>query len=277
MDVSVKAESELFLRHHVQDDDLVLAVREVVERLYETVGVRCKEVGDDDYEPARRDPLRDVVDDRRRVCLAARLGLVEKLEDAPCLRGRRLRGKVLAYLRVESDEADCVLLAREHVGDAGREISRIVELGELLPVELGRRIAAIGHRPRAVEENRRAEIRLLLVLADVETVLAPEHLPVERSQVVARHVLAMLREFYGIALLGRTVTPGYESGLHRAPEELAARNGSRRLRRQPLHVRWGISFHSSSTVSFHSSSYCDNNYTTIVKSLSHKEPFSSLF
>ena len=240
MDVPVEAESELLLGHHVQDDDLVLAVREVVERLYESVCVLGEKVGNHDHEPARGNPLRDVVDDGRGVGLAARLGLVEELEDAPSLRRRRLRGKVLAYLRVEGDEPYRVLLAREHVGDAGREIPRIVELGEFLPVELCRRVAAVGHRPRAVEENRRAEVGLFLVLADVETVLAPKHLPVERSQVIARHVLAMLREFYGVALLGRTVTPGYESGLHRAPEELAARNGSRRLRRQPLHISWTL-------------------------------------
>ena len=64
------------------------------------------------------------------------------------------------------------------------------------------------------------EVGLLLEFLDVVAVAARVHLPVDRGEVVARHVLAVLRELDAEALEGAAVKPGQEAFDDRARFQL---------------------------------------------------------
>src|SRR6185503_898756 len=91
---------------------------------------------------------------------------------------------------------------------------------------------AVVHRAARVEQHRAAEVRLLLVLADVEAVGLAEHAPVEVADLVAVDVLAVLLELHAEALVGRAVEAGAEPFDHQARQHLQVRDLLQVRRRQ---------------------------------------------
>jgi len=104
---------------------------------------------------------------------------------------------------VEQDETGGVLLLHDEVAEGGRDGGRVVEFRLVFGL--------VVHRLRSVEQDVRAEVRLLLVLLDVEAVGAAVDLPVEEPEVVARRVLAVLGEFDGEPVVRALVESAHES------------------------------------------------------------------
>src|SRR5688500_4578246 len=75
-------------------------------------------------------------------------------------------------------------------------------------------------------------VRVALVLFDVETVRAREQLPVQVAQVVARHVLAVLREVCRKAEVRRAMKARYEAFDDRARYELKRVDARQDFRRE---------------------------------------------
>ena len=113
----------------------------------------------------------------------------------------RARRDVAAHLRIEGDQAHAVLLPEHQVGQAGREPRGVLPFGEAAA-------APVIHRAAQIEQQGRAEIRLLLVLADVIAIRAPEDAPVDVANLVARHIRPVLLELDGKALVRRAVQAG---------------------------------------------------------------------
>ena len=86
----------------------------------------------------------------------------------------------------------------------------------------------VAHRLGSVEEDVGLEVRLLLVLLDVEAVGAAEDLPVDVAGVVARDVLPVLGELHAEAVVGALVEPrdvplDDHAGLHLETAQLGDR------------------------------------------------------
>src|SRR5262249_30202418 len=88
--------------------------------------------------------------------------------------------------------------------------------------ELSLILGPVGHRAAGVQEQRRAEVRLLLVLADVEAVALAEDPPVDVADLVAGDVLPVLLELDAVALLRRAVQARAEAVDDDAGEDLQA-------------------------------------------------------
>ena len=117
---------------------------------------------------------------------------------------------------VERRQADRVLLADHQVGQRGREVGPVVRLAQAA--------GGVVHRCGGVEEDRRAEVRLFLVQLHVELLGLGVGLPVEVLQVVAGHVLPVLRELDRGAVEGRPVEAGDEPLHHAARDERQVRH-----------------------------------------------------
>ena len=226
-----KGKLDFLVRHRLDDHDLVMAVAEVVEGVDDCIRI-AEEVAQDEDDAPARDALGDFVHDRGGIRLAARLQLVDLHQDAPELRGLRLRSHHDVRLRVVGDEADGVLLADEHIGKRRGEMLGVFELGE--PVRRGR--SAVAHRTRGVEENRRAEVRLVDEFTHVVALPAGDQLPVQLAQVIARRVLAVLRELDRRALPRAPMLAGDEPVDRPMRRKLKTPKPGDCFRRKPTHI-----------------------------------------
>jgi hypothetical protein len=170
-----------------------------------------EEVGEDRHDAraaARlRDPVRDAADAGR----AARLGCSRAASMSFSWAGPVAPARPLAHVVVEQHQARRVALAQHQVPERGGAPARVVELAP------GER--AEGHRLAGVDQEVAAEVRLGDELLDHQAVRAREDLPVERAQLVAGHVLAVLRELHRAAALRRAVVAGHEALDHRASHQ----------------------------------------------------------
>ena len=228
----LEREGALFGGDRLDRDDLVVAEAEMVQRLEEFRAGRI-EVADDEDDGPPWNALGDLVQDVRHLRLAAGTDGVDGLEDVADLRRLGLGGHEGPHRGVVGDEADGVLLSDEQVGDRGGEMTGVVKLGE----SVRRGLAAVGHRARDVEDDRRAQVGLVDVLLDVEALTARDQLPVEVAQVVAGHVLAVLGELDARALAGAAVLARNEAVDGAVRQELQVSDRLQRRLRQPLHVR----------------------------------------
>ncbi len=103
-----------------------------------------------------------------------------------------LRRDVELRLLGEEEEADLVVVAHRREREDGADLG-----GDLL-LELG--AGAEELRAREIAREHGGELALLLVAPHVRAAGASGHVPVERSDVVARRVLAHLRELHAPAL-----------------------------------------------------------------------------
>ena len=121
------------------------------------------------------------------------------------------------------------------VGKAGSNRAGILVLVQ--------RPVAILHAVGGVHQHRAAKIRILLELLDVKPVLAGPDLPVNMTQVVSHHVLAVLEELNRLAKIGTAVHPGKES-FHDVPRpQIQAADAFNRLRMQKsfgIGHRWSV-------------------------------------
>ena len=97
------------------------------------------------------------------------------------------RRQALANLLVEGDQADRVLLVDHQVAERRGQADRVLELGQFLAI-------GVAHRSRQVHHQVAGQVGLGLELLDVEAIGLGVDVPVDVRDVVARGVLAVLRE-----------------------------------------------------------------------------------
>lgn len=196
---------------HVEHQHFVSAVTEMLQCLNEgvvlilTVLLVCKQITDENDEPATWKPLGDGVQGMSRIRSFGlgtgrrRVGQVlespkEDLEMVP--RGsRRDEGPNLA---VKGDEAGGVSLLDHQRVESGRQRGPVVQL-------CYRRVAAIAHRVAGVKHDHLPEVRLLLIALHVKPVFSPHHFPVYVAEVVAGVVLPMFCKLDGKAVVGTSM------------------------------------------------------------------------
>src|SRR5271157_4275509 len=211
-------ERELDLRRveHVEDDDLVPAVAEVLEPGHDP-GRIIEEVGEDGHHPPLLEPFRQVVQYRTHVRFLACGSHVEHVEELLEVRWLAGRTQVAADGVVEETQADRVLLLNDHVGQCRDDELSVLELGDVLA-------RGVRHRFAGVQKQVEEQVRLLLVLLEVKLVGLGPDLPVHVADVVARHIFAVLGELDGEAVVGagmhaRDVALDHEPGLEIEPLE----------------------------------------------------------
>ena len=138
---------------------------------------------------------------------------------------------------VEADEANGVALAEQEQRDRGRELLGVRELGE------ARGGAAPRHRSAHVEDDRRAEVGLLLVLLDDPSIRARGDLPVDVPQVVARLIGTILGELHRESLPGRTVQSGEKAVDDPASDDLDVAERRERGGVEQIGARRACRFH----------------------------------
>ena len=103
------------------------------------------------------------------------------------------------------DQSHLVALPHEKVGERPGADSAVLELGH--------RAAAVGHRPGAVHDQQRTEVRLHLEALDVVLVELGVGAPIDVLDLVAGRVLLVLDELDRLAVGGALVQSG-EDALH---------------------------------------------------------------
>ena len=164
-----------------------------------------EEIGDEHHHPTARDQGA-----RSRECAGgigalAPTRLLERGDDPmPLLlvRARRERG---ADLVIEADQAHGVALAEEDSRERRHEMRGVRRLGQ------ARRRPLPVHRAAHIEDDRRAQVGLLLELLEEPAVGARGDLPIEKAEVIAGLVGPVLREFHGESFLRRAMQPLEES------------------------------------------------------------------
>ena len=104
---------------------------------------------------------------------------------------------------VERDEPGRVALPVHEERERRGEHRSVFQLAHRCP-------ASIRHRSAHVEQQVTLQVGLFFVLLDVMPIASRVDLPVERGQIVARHVLAVLRELDAEALVRTSMQPREE-------------------------------------------------------------------
>ena len=199
--VVLEGELELVAVHDVEHHHLVFAQPELLQRLAQGVEVG-EEVGEDHHQPAGADLRHELEEHVADVCLVVGLGLAEKVYHLLEVVRPGARREHVPDRGVEGDHPHGVPLVLQEVGERGAGGGGVVELPPAL--------AGVAHGLRAVDDQRRLEVGLLLVLFDVEPVGLRPHLPVDVLDLVAGRVLAVAGELDGEAVVRALVLSGDE-------------------------------------------------------------------
>ena len=200
--------------------DAEMLVAEQAQRGEELLEVVLEEIADDDQHPALAQPREQVAQRGRQRGVRRRLGLFQRVDDDFELRVGRGGRVERVELRRDQRQAEAVAFLDDQVRHGGGEVARVVELRAVGAAAEPR---AESHRAAHVKHERRDEVRLVLVLADVRPPGATEHLPVEPPDIVAGAVLAMLEKFRRAALVPRAMPAGVRPfhGVPRAEPQVA--------------------------------------------------------
>src|SRR5437667_12360457 len=100
-------------------------------------------------------------------------------------------------LGIERQQPDAVPLVVGEIAQAGGENSRIIDLLDFP--------GAIIHGSADVEKNQNACVGLTFIQLYIQLVAAGKNIPVDATDFVARHVLAVRRKIHAEAEVGRTM------------------------------------------------------------------------
>jgi hypothetical protein len=199
------AERDLCRIHDMQDGDLVTSVSKKAERLERECAIQQKVRHEHDqptpaqllYDPSQCRLGRGPETRRER-----RKGLEELFPMAQPGARREHHSDIV----VEGDETGRVTLAKEHERERGNEPLRICELWK----DCLRRTAP-GHGPAGVAHDDGPEVGLFFELLHVQTIVAPQNLPVYVPKIVAGLIHPVLGELYGKPAAGGAMKTGQES------------------------------------------------------------------
>ena len=183
----------------LEDEDFVMRVTEMRERFEQLVHV-AEEIRNHDEQSAPVQIRHEVVEDIANLRLAAGLAFLQLIHDDAEMADAGARRDVFADLRVEGDEAHAVLLADHQIREASGEARGVFVFRDA--------VSPVIHRAAEIEQQRGAEVRFLLVFADVKAVAAPEDAPVNVPDFIAGDVLAMLLKLDAESLVRRAMQAG---------------------------------------------------------------------
>ena len=160
-----------------------------------------EQVGDDHHECPLPDRLGQFMEHVRQLGSALRAGLLDDVEDLPQVGRAAARREGPHDFGGRAGDADGVSLLTGEVAERPADPSGVVDLGKRLGAR-GRLGRGEAHRPARVEHDHEPEVRVGLVLLDIETIGAAEGPPVEPPQVVAGDILAILGKLDARAAMG---------------------------------------------------------------------------
>ena len=111
----------------------------------------------------------------------------------------RPRAYQVADLVIKEGQPNGILLAQEQVGYRGSHHHPVIKLADFT--------GGIVHRLRCVQEDMGVEVGLLLVLLDIETVGAPEDLPVDVTNVISGDIFPVLGKLNAEAVIRAAMKP----------------------------------------------------------------------
>ena len=189
---AIEREVDLVGIEHVEDEDVGTAMVKELQTANDGLGI-VEQIGDDDdHARAWSAPRRPAAAASRRWC-GCRAGAATSATS----RFRRWPGRVLAGTRaddaiVERHQPDAVALPVHQVAERRGQARGVLELA--------RPARPVRHRPADVDQQVTVEVGFLLELLDVVPIAAREDLPVDRREIVAADVLAVLGELDAEAL-----------------------------------------------------------------------------
>ena len=157
-----KREIQLGGVQDVEHDDLVPPVAKVLQAGDDPRHV-IEHVGENGHDAALLEPLRKLVEYQAEVGLFPGWGHVEQMEQLLELRGLAGRLQVAAHRIVEDDQADRVLLLKDHIGQRRHDELRVLQLRDVVT-------RGVSHRLAGIEQQIRQEVGLFLVLLEIELV-----------------------------------------------------------------------------------------------------------
>ena len=158
------------------------------------------QIADDDDQPAAVDAFGHVVEHGADVGVVRGRLRFEQLQHAAELRRPGFRRQIRSHAVVEQHQPDGVVLLQQQVREGRGQVGAPLELAHLPGLE--------GHRLGAIEQDGGTEVGLILKELDVILVGAGEDLPVQRPQLVAGHIGAMIEVLDGEAVIRRTMPAG---------------------------------------------------------------------
>jgi len=205
------------MEHH----DVVAAPANVDERVDDFIRILIK-VRDEDHETATPQRVREFAkrfvqgrpSGRRLRVACAPLDAVEREEDLSQMLGRRRN--VVDDVVVDRRQPDAVALQAGEVRQTRRHVAAVRQLRQ--PSIL--RFAAVVHRRRHIEDDDEVGVRLGLEFLQVVPITARPQPPIDTTDVVARHVPAVLGKIRRRPEMGRLVQPVDEPLDHGTREQL---------------------------------------------------------
>ena len=104
---------------------------------------------------------------------------------------------------IERHQANRIVLPDSEKRERRSEVLRVLKLGHFA--------ARITHRCAGIDEQMNLRIGVALILLDVQPICSSKQLPIEMTQVVARHVLAIGGKIHAETQVGRTVKTLHKS------------------------------------------------------------------
>jgi len=111
-------------------------------------------------------------------------------------------------LLIKDRQPHRVLLTQTHVGHASGNRRCIIKFIE--------RSASIGHAGRGIDKQCASKVRVLLILLDIEFVLASPYFPIDVPKVISRNVLSVLHKLNALTEI-RTAVHAREKSLDHIP------------------------------------------------------------
>ena len=136
----------------------------------------------------------------------------------------------VANVAVERYEPGRVLLVRGEVGHRGGEVAGVFQLGEAAGI-----VGAVAHAAAHIEQADNVHVRLHLEALHVVALGAGEHFPVNRAQLVARRVFAMVHKLDAVAVVRRAVARGIHAFDQQARPQLDVGDGAQHFRVEEPH------------------------------------------
>ncbi len=205
---TVKGKRQLIRIQQLEHDDVIAARPEMPQPLDDWFRI-VEQIGNQHDQAAPDQRLGQLLQRTGHVGAPPGAKALERDENAVQMAAPRAGREPQRNLLVEGDEPGGIALPVHQERQRAGQHGAVFELAH-------RRGAAIAHRSADVEQQVALDVRLFLILLDVVTVAARVDLPVERGEIVAVDVLAVLGELDAEALV-RAAMKAREKSLHDRP------------------------------------------------------------
>ncbi len=135
--------------------------------------------------------------------------MVQFLENIVYMRSRAPRRHIRPHFLIVNQKSRRILLTKHKIRQGRRQVGAILQLGDA--------IGFVAHRGGGIQKNVPAKVGFLLELLDIEPIGFAVYFPVDMTDIIPRHILAMFGEFHREAMIRAFVqandeTLNYQSG-----------------------------------------------------------------